>query len=514
MVSEMGVGRVVLNTARRQVQAAILLYLLIFAGLNIYVWAYYAAHQHVVHEFPLGPRMERFGDLLNFTGKHQIGRDSRLTDSDHLLGTLFPRNYPPFAVAIYLFLLQICAPYAIFALLAPVFAAIAAACVLLRRRACPFKAYRWYVGAAIFATGLFGWGTLQVAMRGNIEGLIWVGVCIGAALFARRQYTRAAVAFAFTCCIKPYPVLWFALLARHRRYREALIGLATVVMVTFGSLFVIDRNPLRAYRYITVSGNEFFVRYIAAFRGVLEMRGDHSLLQTMKMMVRIARSHGFPLSLWDYDNHYNVPLALTIYKVYMPLSIVIGLIAVWRVWNKPVLNQIFALACITMVLPPIAGDYTLILILVPMGFFLIFLLQDVAEDRTRLPMGNILWFLLPCAWITATEPQWILHGVFKCIALLVLLVASVTIALPSTVFGEIGDSTDRSAMESSARGTPLTRSENEIAHAHGPRVGTDGGRSKRSGNACFHAWHKLVSLRVVWRKRRPRHLSRVDDSRS
>jgi hypothetical protein len=51
-------------------------------------------------------------------------------------------------------------------------------------------------------------------------------------------------------------------------------------------------------------------------------------------------------------------------------------------------------------------------------------------------MGKILWFLLPCAWIVATEPLLTLHGVFKCLALLVLLAASISIPLPSTLFAE------------------------------------------------------------------------------
>ena len=71
-----------------------------------------------------------------------------------------------------------------------------------------------------------------------------------------------------------------------------------------------------------------------------------------------------------------------------------------------------------------------------MGLFLIFLLDDVAQGRTPMSMAKILCFLLPCAWLVATEPLLTLHGVFKCIALLVLLAASISIPLPSTLFGE------------------------------------------------------------------------------
>ena len=91
----------------------------------------------------------------------------------------------------------------------------------------------------------------------------------------------------------------------------------------------------------------------------------------------------------------------------------------------PVLNQIFALACVTTVLPSVSGDYTLSLLLIPMGFFLIFLLQDVAVGRVPMSLGAMLWFLLPCAWIMAPEPLIVIHSVMKCLALLALLGACV-----------------------------------------------------------------------------------------
>jgi hypothetical protein len=425
-----------LKSSHRRVQTAVLIYLLFCVAMDLGVWAWFAMHRHVTgHLFPLGERVERFGDLLRFSAKYQIGKDPRMFDSEHLIGTLFPKNYPPFAVVLYLFLLQGCAPYALPVLLATVLGAVAMACTLLWRRVRRLESYRWYIGVAIFATGLFGWGTEQVVMRGNIEGLMWIAICLGAALYARRQYPGAAVAFGIASCIKPYPLLWLALMARHRRYREAVLGLVSAAAVTLASLLVIDRNPLRAWRHITGKSG-FFTDYVVSFRPFDEMKGDHSLFQSMKTIARVVRNHGLHFSYQEYWMHPNDPLAWTLYKVYLPLAALIALVTLCRVWNKPVLNQVFALASITLVLPFVAGDYTLILLLVPMGFFLIFLLEDVARGRTPMSMAKILCFLLPCAWIMATEPLVTLHGVFKCIALLVLLAASISIPLPSTLFGE------------------------------------------------------------------------------
>ena len=424
-----------LKSDRGRVQAAILIYLLFCVAMNLAVWFWFALHRHGPHYFPLGDRVERFGDLLRFSGKYQIGKDPRMYDPEHLIGTLYPANYPPFAVIVYLFLLQVCAPYALPVMLAAMLGTVLVACALLWRRVRQFDSYRWYMGAAIFATGLFGWGTLQVVMRANIEGLLWIAVCLGATLYARRQYRGSAVAFAIASCVKPYPVLWLALMARHRKNREVALGFISAAAVTLASLLAIDRNPLRAWRHIA-KRSTFFEQYILGFRPLEEMKGDHSLFQSIKTIVRVVRNHGFHFSKIEYLGYSNNPLAWTLYKIYLPLAAIIALVVLWRVWNKPVLNQVFALASVTMVLPFVTGDYTLILLLVPMGFFLIFLLEDVAPGRTPLSVANILWFLLPCAWIVATEPLLTLHGVFKCIALLALLAASVSIPLPSTLFGE------------------------------------------------------------------------------
>jgi hypothetical protein len=424
-----------LKSDRARVQTAILIYLLFCVAMNLAVWFWFALHIHGPHIFPLGGYRDRFSDLLLYSGKNQIWKDAHLANYGHLNGTLFPATYFPFMVMVYLFLLQVCAPYAVPVMLAAVLGTVAVACALLRRRVRRLDGYRWYMGAAIFATGFFGWGTEQVVMRANTEGLMWIAVCLGAALYARQQYRGSAVAFAIASSIKPFPALWFALMARHRRYREVALGLLSAAAVTLASLLVVDRNPLRAYRRIS-GKSDYFAKYIVSFRPIGEMTGDHSLFQSIKTIARVIRNHGFSFPPLESTVQPNDPLAWTLYKVYLPLAALIALVVLWKVWNKPVLNQVFALACVTMLLPFSTGDYTLILLLVPMGFFLIFLLQDVAQGRTPMSMGKMLCFLLPCAWIVATEPLLTLHGVFKCIALLLLLAASISIRLPSTLFGE------------------------------------------------------------------------------
>jgi len=425
-----------LKSDRDRVHVAILTYLLVFFAMSLSVWIWFVTHRHGPHHFPLGEPIERFGDLLHFSGKYQVGKDPRMLDPGHLSGTLFPANYPPFAVILYLFLLQVCAPYALPVMLVAFLGSVTIACTLVWRRVRKLESYRWYVGVAVFATGLFGWGTEEVVMRGNIEGIMWIGVCLGAALYARRKYQSAAVAFGVAACIKPHPALWLAFMVRHRRYREAAVGVVTAVAVTLGSLLMIDRNPVRAYRHISAKSH-FFYDYVLAFRNMDEMKLDHSLMESMKTISRVIRNHGFHFGRAEDLGYYNNHLAWKLYAGCLLISAIISLVSLWQVWNKPVLNQIFAIGCVTTVLPMVTGDYTLTILLIPMGFFLIFLVEDVAEGKVSMSLGGMLWFLLPAAWIMAAEPYVILHGVLKCFAILLLLGAGIFIPLPSTIFGEL-----------------------------------------------------------------------------
>jgi hypothetical protein len=427
-----------LKSDRGRVQSAILLYLLIAIGLNFYVWTRFVVlHRHGIHAFPLGERVERFGDLIRFTGKEQLWGDRRMVDYEHLRGTLFPKNYPALSVVVYLFLLQVCAPYAAQVFVAGFLGAMGVACTLLWLRVRRLAGYAWYVGAAIFLTGFFGWGTEMVLIRRNIEGLLWVFVCLGAALYARRRYRGSAVAFGIACCFKPVPILWFGLMARHRRYKELLVGLMTYGVVTLAALLVIDRNPVRAYRK-TQAPSGFYGGYIAAFRRLNEIWQDHSLFQSVKTLSRVVSHRSFHLPAYEFSvNRLNDPYAGRLYVGYMVVAAVGGLLLLWKLWDSPVLNQIFGVTCASMVMPAVSGDYTLTMVLIPMGFLLIFLLQDVATGKVSLSLGKMLWFVLPCAWIVGSEPQMLLHGVLKCVALLVLLGASIIVPLPSTVFGEV-----------------------------------------------------------------------------
>jgi len=210
------------------------------------------------------------------------------------------------------------------------------------------------------------------------------------------------------------------------------LGLFAIAVLTIASLILINPNPLQAW-HMVYGDSSFYTKYIVAFRPMHEIELDHSLLQSIKTFTRMVT---FPPP--EYGGiRPSDPLATILYRIGLFVSAALGLLVLWKTWKMPLLNQIFALTSATTVLPMIAMDYTLNVLLVSMGFFLIFLVRDVAEGRIPMTLGQMLWFLLPCAWIMATETIGVLHGVFKCAAVLTLLGASIAIPLPSTIFGEL-----------------------------------------------------------------------------
>ena len=425
---------------RKQAHRAVVVYLAIFLGLAAFVWGNFVLHRHGQHYFPLGERLERFGDLVRFTGKFQYGVDPRMQDHEHLLGTLYPRNYPAFGAVLYLFLLQVCAPYAVLVMLGVFFGAMLTACVMLWRRVRTTPGYSPALAAAIFLTGMLGWGSLQVAMRGNLEGWDWILTCLGVWLFSRGWQGRAGIALGMATALKPYPVLWLLLMARQRQWKGVAAGVLSCIVTTLGSLLVFNRNPLVAWRQINQSDGRkdfFFTHYIVAFRPFQEMMGEHSLLQTFKSVARFVRNHGVRYYPRDYGVLASDPLAIKLYHVYLPVAALICLLVLIAVWNKPVLNQMFAIAVVSTALPLVSGDYTLTVVLIPMGFLAILLAEDVPLGRCRLSLTQMLWILVPCAFVMGTVPLGAFHNIFKSLSLLALLASTSLIPLPSARLDDV-----------------------------------------------------------------------------
>jgi hypothetical protein len=423
------------NREQREVERAVWVYLICLVGLTCIAWAPFLMHGMQRADFPLSQFAERFGDLDHFARSPQKLAYYNLEDTEHLAGTLFPRNYGPLAVLVYLFLLEVCTPYAIVVFLSIVISSLFVGAFLLWRAARRSVGYRPFMAWAIFGTSLFALPTAETELRGNIEGLLWIGSALGVALLFSRRWSRSATVLGIASAIKPYPLIWLVLMVSRRKYKQAALGVIALGLATVMCLGVLGTgNPAAGLARISENSDSFFKMYIVGLRPLREAAEDHSLFQTSKSVVRVMQAHGFDLPPQNYDLQSSVPAAYTLLYFYTPFAALALLGTLWRIWRQPFLTQVFSLAICLTLLPYMAIDYTMTILYLPMGLFLLFLLRDVASGRATISQGRILTILIGCAWLMSPQPMFALWaGDARSIVLAALLLVVMNTSMPMAI---------------------------------------------------------------------------------
>ena len=199
---------------------------------------------------------------------------------------------------------------------------------------------------------------------------------------------------------------------------------------------------------ISGSGGPFFDNYIVGFRGVSEAAADHSLFQTSKSITRVVKARGFHLLNEEYLVQPSQKMGYVLLAIYVPFA---GLFLLWtlsRIRKKPFLTQVFSLSICLTLFPLIAADYTLTILYIPMGLFLLFLLRDVATGRSSISDARLRSILIPCAWLVAPQP---LFGLWKgdliAMILLFLLFVVMDTPMPMAIDEEEGSGLCREMVE-------------------------------------------------------------------
>jgi hypothetical protein len=214
-----------------------------------------------------------------------------------------------------------------------------------------------------------------------------------------------------------------------------VLGSLIFIMTSLVSLAFLGRgNPLRGIERIRGGSTIFFANYVVGFRAVQEIAEDHSLFQTSKSIVRIVKARGFDLPKKDHGLQPSMHAGYILLAVYLPFAALFILWTLWRIRNKPFLNQVFALSICLTLFTLIAADYTMTILYVPMGLFLLFLLRDVSTGRAPLSQGRMLSILVPCAWLMAPQPLLgIWAGDVRSIVLLALLFIVIDTPMPMAI---------------------------------------------------------------------------------
>ena len=246
---------------------------------------------------------------------------------------------------------------------------------------------------------------LFVLQRWNLEVAVWLLVSLGLWAFYKQQYAWAAVLIGGATSLKLYPLIFFGLFLPRKRYSACALGVATFLVVTALSLYGIDHNIVRAYRWDSVQLQAFGRLYAASF---LSLGYDHSIFALVKTAT-------LP---WLPD--------LTFIVRPYTLAVAIGCLILYfaRIWKMPILNQMLTLSVLSVIVAPVSFDYTLLSLYPALGMLCILALRTPAEMQ-----GQLIPFFTLFALILTPESYLVINnarfgGEFRAICLLVLLITS------------------------------------------------------------------------------------------
>jgi hypothetical protein len=406
-------------------------YLAFLTGLWALALIILELSRHVLHQgYPLNTifvRGIRFWDFTVYAQRFAVWGNGDLFFS--LPG--FPFDYPPPLLVSELAYYKISSSplYAYFAtviLFVVAGALLVAMAVPKRRRIRPLAI------AAAVATAIFSYPLFFLLDRGNIEGLVWIASSLGLLFFARTRYLAAALFLALATAMKIFPGVLLLLFVAKRRYREFCMSLAAVAVITYASLWLAGPTPSRAAQ------------------GILEGM-DH--LRRDQVLEIKPQDVGFDHSAWSFAKqifyrfdhnveHVNALLP-RVYLIYALLAVAaFAALYSLRIRYLPVVNQILALSDLSVMLPFVSYNYTLVHMLAPFSILVLILAADAPSGRLRLSYRQMLFLLLPFAFIFTPQNYLALSvldfdGQVKFLALLALLVAALRIPVPSSLFNEL-----------------------------------------------------------------------------
>jgi hypothetical protein len=234
--------------------------------------------------------------------------------------------------------------------------------------------------------------------------------------------------------MKIYPGALLLLFLGKRRYRDFAVGLLAAVVFDVTSLWLAGPRFFETARAIA-SGMDFFRRtQILEYRRP-EVGFEHSFFSCLKQVIHVFLG----------DTARVNAMLPRVYFAYAAVA-ALGFAALYglRIRKMPLLNQVFALSALSVTLPFVSYDYTLVHMFAPCALFLLFLVRDAATGIAPITGRQALAFLIPCAVLFTPQSYLLIHGIgfggqVKTTALLGLTAAAVLIPLKSSIFGELDD---------------------------------------------------------------------------
>ena len=438
--------------SRRQsevdVYRALRIYVVTFLVLTAFAWCLAGIRGSILHEpYPRNTVFfrpdDRFADFFNLSQRVPHWHEPHvLSRTDLRPNYPVPYSYPAptfyvFVFFVYLFPLHPLRAFLIFVVLS----FLVATCFfsLRVRRATPKKLPQ----IAIWSTLLLGFPLQFLIDRGNIEAVIWLLILLGVVAFTRNRMLIAAILWSLAASMKIFPGLLFVLFLARRKFGTFVVAIAATI--AFSVLALAGIGP--TIREAAADSSKVATWVLNSYIIPHDNSGfDHSLLQGFKHCIYVAealqKNPTPPLVIRTLPANR---IAVRVYNVVIPLA---ALLLYWfRLRRLPLLNQFIAYIVLCVSLPYVSGDYTLVHMYTAWAAFLLFLLDDVATGRVRIPAKAIRVILFSCAVIFvplsyiaitgSANRGFALGPQVKTIFIMLVLLTVCRVPMPSSLFGDL-----------------------------------------------------------------------------
>jgi hypothetical protein len=296
--------------------------------------------------------------------------------------------------------------FRLFIVLAVVISAILSTRALVRR-GLALRSAVLFVGMAVISSYPF----MFLIQRANIEVVNWILASLAIAALWRERWKLAGLLLGLAVSLKLFPIVLLGLFLARRKYVAILITIVTAVALDITALAILGPTIKIASQHLAVTLQAFGNSYIFDVH-YWEIPFDHSLFAVVKHLAEHTHTadaaHLTPFAHW-----------------YMAVA-AIGAVLLYfaRIIRLPRANQLVILLTLSVLLPPVSGDYTLVHLYAAWLVLALFALHaEPGIMRSRvLPACFFLLAIVFCPETYMFIGQAHFAGSFKAVALSVLVI--------------------------------------------------------------------------------------------
>ncbi len=257
----------------------------------------------------------------------------------------------------------------------------------------------------IVTTVMLSYPLAFLYLRLNIEILIFAFTTLGVFCWWRESTYWAAFWFGLAGACKIYPLIFLGLLFAQKRYREVGWGVVVAAGITLSTLWLLGPTIKQAYLWDAFQIGLFQKRFAGQ---VAHVGYDHSFFALVKVATLPWRPD---LTQWV--------------AIYTRIAAVLALLFYFTlVIRLPRFNQLLVLSILSITLPPVSYDYTLLALYPSFVLLCCFIVQAACE---RKPLTANVWPHLLLFTVIFTPLSFVIVGgspygaQLRCIAMIGLL---------------------------------------------------------------------------------------------